>query len=227
MRYVGISLADKERLPVDEAGWGEWLSDQEKVAATLDRLSGLVQPGGYGGVFIAAGCGKTLPQYVGRKSNGEDAYTWWAGHTDRDVHPIVGELEARQVPVIVSIGLPRDILGLEHLQVDAARFPSVEIAFDISGANTSLMVPAAMDAVGGNRVRLESRPLPGEEVLEDRHPRYITMASRARKLMERGVEFSGDLIVYNAGRDVNRWNEAEARLHEARDRIVVQPLAFM
>ena len=107
---------------------------------------------------------------------------------------------------------------------DRASLPAlVELAFDMTGSNTSRMVGAALEAAPGSR--LESRPMPAVEVphLMAREPRFISMAGRARKLLARGLPL-GDFVLYNNGDDAHRYNAAEALLFERRA-IVCQPLA--
>lgn len=222
MRLAGLSLSRIGLCSNDNPlGWQKWVDDEEQSAEKLARCKALFDAGSISGVYLVGGCGKLkklMP--CGEYDNGDDCMTCWAGHTQGGLNKIVYDF-AEMVPVTVSIGLPHDFDGLDLFRRECESLEDVSFVLDATGGNTSIRVRACQLACPG--VRLESRPLPGHEV----HPEdtlYVTMASRAIRIMQERGSLDGDIVFFNNGNDRNHWNEALALLFESRGVTVVQPL---
>lgn len=221
MRLIGLSLSDHTIVtPENPLGWAPWVRNEDQTDARLLACEAMVNAGRFSGVYLSGACGKLgHARPCGRYPSGDTAFTYWAGHDDGTIHPIV-ERFADLVPTYASIGFPVTMNGLDALRDDIHQYEGVGFILDVSGSNTSERVVACAAVVSDslNDVLYESRPI-GEPVYAD--CRYATMSARARAIMQNGGDLEDDIIVYTGGD--NRWLDAEARVHESQGRVVVQP----
>lgn len=227
MRLIGLTC-DGDGKP----GFAPWLEDAARREGTIARVRTLLDSKAYTGVFFNAGCGRLVGGRVcGENPQGDSLVTFWAGHDEHPIHDVVFEVAAFS-KVVVQIGFPETMAGLDALVADAKRLGGLgddnAISFDVSGNNTSARVTACMRAVRRAHcdAYLESRPL-GEPLYGDDETDYVTTAKRARAILGYGGFLGTDLIFYNTDRGGNGWNAVEALVHESQGRPVVQPLAMI
>jgi hypothetical protein len=228
MRLIGLTC-DGDGKP----GFASWLEDAARREETIARVRTLLdtKPDTYKGVFFNAGCGRLVGGRVcGENPQGDSLVTFWAGHDEHPIHDVVFDVAAFS-KVVVQIGFPETMAGLDALVADAERLGGLgdenAISFDVSGNNTSARVAACMRAVRhvGCDAFLESRPL--DTPLYGDETDYVTTAKRARAILGSRGFLGTDMIFYNTDRGANGWNAAEALVHESQGRPVVQPLAMI